>query len=131
MWANMTEAELRQLYPALPPLQHNAGWLPLVEHCLAQMAKAGLNLQQPRVLQIKQKLGSLRIHIDTSGMSEPQRTAIALLAAQALTASRSVCELCGQDAQLRVGASGCRTLCALHAQGTLPHPSTFDAMDTP
>lgn len=131
MCTDLTEAVLRQRYTALPPLQHGTGWLSLVAHCLTQMTKAGLNLQQHRVLQIKQKLGSLRIHIDTTDMSEPLRTEIALLTAQALAASRSVCELCGLNAQLRVGASGCRTLCALHAQGTLPHPSTFDAMDTP
>lgn len=109
MCADVTEAELRQLYPALPPLQHGAGWLPLVAHCLTQMTKAGLDLQQHPVLQIKQKLGSLRIHINTTGMSEPLRTETALLTAQALAASRSVCELCGQNAQLRVGASGCLT----------------------
>ena len=131
MRTGLTEAALRQRYPALPPLQHGAGWLPLVANCLAQMTKAGLDLQQYRVLQIKQKLGSLRIHIDTTGMSEPQRTETALLTAQALAASHSVCELCGLNAQLRVGASGCRTLCAMHARGTLPHPFTFDARDTP
>lgn len=115
-----SEARLRQLYPDLPPFQHQPGWLCLLAKCLTQMTQVGCDLQQHRIVQIKQKLGSLRIHIDTRGMTPTLRAEISSVLAQTLAASRCVCELCGHTARQRMGDQGLQTLCAAHARDKLP-----------
>lgn len=106
---------LRSRYPYLPDLQHQAGWLSLVERLMQSIQLAGFEPEHHRVIQVKEKLGTLRFYVDLKNMPTAQRSPIETLIAAAIAESSTLCEVCGERGQTRVQTSHLTTLCAVHA----------------
>ncbi|WP_396429300.1 cyclic-phosphate processing receiver domain-containing protein [Limnohabitans sp.] len=112
----MNADALRGRYPYLPDLQHQAGWLVLVERLMQSIQLAGFEPKHHRVIQVKEKLGTLRFYVDLKNMPTAQRARVEALIAAAIAESSTLCEVCGECGQTRVQASHLKTLCAAHAR---------------
>jgi hypothetical protein len=112
----MNSDALRGRYPYLPDLQHQAGWLALVERLMQSIQLAGFEPKHHRVIQVKEKLGTLRFYVDLKNMPTAQRARIEALIAAAIAESSTLCEVCGERGQTRVQASQLKTLCDAHAR---------------
>ena len=106
------------------------GWLPIFAHlCIATSRlpeNAGGHVQW---LQIKAKLGSLRVHYGIApGLEEAAGMALhemlSALREQARCASETTCEVCGQAAQHISHPLG-MTLCASHRARQIRNPAGF------
>ncbi len=106
------------------------GWLPIFAHlCVATSRlpeNAGGHVQW---LQIKAKLGSLRVHYGIApGLEEAAGMALhemlSALREQARCASETTCEVCGQAAQHISHPLG-MTLCASHRARQMRNPAGF------
>jgi hypothetical protein len=112
----MNADALRGRYPFLPNLQHQAVWLPLVERLTQSIQLAGFEPERHWVIQVKEKLGTLRFYVDLKNMPTAQRARIEALIAAAIAESSTLCEVCGERGQTRVQASQLKTLCDAHAR---------------
>ena len=74
-----------------------AGWVPLLDSLARHLVRLGWLGQ---CLQIKQKLGALRVYLPRWGSPATQR-AVARLIARAESRSRRTCETCGQRGRHR------------------------------
>jgi hypothetical protein len=102
-----------------------AGWKSIIETAIARMATAVANCPPGAlsILQIKEKLGGLRIYVAgqslPSDVLEKVREAIDLAEARA----DCTCEICGRIGRLYDKAGWLATRCELHGQGALvPEP---------
>jgi hypothetical protein len=77
---------------------------------------AGFEPKHHRVIQVKEKLGTLRFYVDLKNMPTAQRARVEALIAAAIAESSTLCEVCGECGQTRVQASHLKTLCAAHAR---------------
>ncbi len=86
------------------------GWQPILDEL-----QAHLDAQSPgyEVLQVKEKLGRLRVYAAPApGASPAQRDALDAAVSDAEARSAAVCEQCGQPGVMRRSPSGwIRTLC--------------------
>lgn len=88
------------------------GWRPILHEAVEQLH--GID-PTSRIVQVKEKFGSLRLHVD-HGSAEAYAAVQA-----ACTASESICELCGADARLLGTPEGYySTRCPDHASGFMP-----------
>ena len=89
-----------------------AGWRPILHDAVERLHSIDATI---RIVQAKEKFGSLRLHLD-HGSTEAYDVIDA-----ARTKSERSCELCGADAQLRRTLDGYySTRCPDHASGFLP-----------
>ena len=97
-------------YTDRPPIKEryffsvNDGWIPLVQELIEKCIELGWNKQ---ICQVKEKFGGLRFYIN----SAPDK--IHDLISEYENKSYSLCEVCGQNGELRKNG-WYRTLCELH-----------------
>jgi hypothetical protein len=88
-------------YPSIGP-----GWVDLVDSCLADLSRLGIQMKD--VVQIKEKLGGLRLYIDHGSDAVFDRIAVA--EGQAA----KTCEQCGLPGKLFAHDGWLYTACAIH-----------------
>lgn len=75
------------------------GWLPLVDETMGRLSSIVGDDHIIKILQVKEKLGYLRIYTDVCEGDKEEEIKKVLL--EAHTASMSICEQCGKSATLR------------------------------
>jgi hypothetical protein len=102
-------------YPAV-----GDGWRDLVEKAVARMAAAiaGLPGASLKVVQAKEKFGTLRVYLDSRrGLSNAVNALIDEAIALAEARSACTCETCGNEGRLFKHGSWLHTACGDHGKG--------------
>jgi hypothetical protein len=99
-WPAMFAYHLRQSLPTpvqVQGIECDLGWLTLVERFLSELEERATQVQlpPPRIAQIKEKFGELRIHYVRPSTGHV-RSEFLLLADKFSSESRRVCEICGE-----------------------------------
>lgn len=109
-------------YPAV-----NDGWRDIVEKAVERMAAAvrGRSREPLRIIQIKEKLGGLRIYYDSGRLDA--ETFVAVEEAVDLAEARAgcTCDICGRESQLYNKNGWLATRCEKHSKGN-PVPLSGD-----
>ncbi len=104
------------------------GWYGILRSFFAAVKDVLPEAEQFKLLQVKEKLGSLRIYYH---LSETPGTEVGDAIRKAKTAAEDasfhVCEVCGQPGGLRVKGGWYVTRCEDHADGAEPYKSDGDA----
>jgi len=118
----MTREELRNKWSCLKgvPIEHGAGWLPMLDGILTAMHKAGFDPERDKIAQIKEKFASLRVYVDY-GMGlegDTDRADNIENAIDLANTSTATCEICGKPGQIHVTNGWWSTCCAEHKKPT-------------
>ncbi len=111
----ITAEALQQQYPRYFKnlaygLECDDGWLPIIADLFADISRLEQQISEPvEVLQIKEKLGVLRVYV---APSEPYQQLVQ--AAQHM--SETTCEVCGAAGLLHGGRGLVKTLCSPHGK---------------
>ncbi len=110
-------------WPAIPD-----GWRRVIEDlCRAiEQAVADEPAGEVVVYDMKEKYGSLQLHVSTAGLSGPAEDAVRLAVDLAEARSGHVCQVCGQTGRLWDNHGWFATLCDRHGEGR-PVPDGSDA----
>ncbi len=110
----MTEEHLLEKYKNILALGHNSGfncwsgWYSIINDMLATMDHSMSVPFDLKVVQIKEKFGTLRVYI---APRDPYTQGIIDMAE---TISKHICERCGEPGEMRTGIGWHKTLCLNH-----------------
>lgn len=93
-----------------------AGWRPILEKVCTRIEAILNESESFRVLQIKEKLGTLRFYWSGT-MTEAARERVGEAIFLAEARSGCTCELCGAEGRLYSDSGSLRTACTEHAKG--------------
>ncbi len=113
-WRQWAEIQIRFPEFNLPTAECMAGWYPIIERLLVELREIAPR-GSIRVVQVKEKLGELRVYWDGPvEVQHDERVSVAVFAAEC-RAVRS-CEICGKPGLRRIGSGGwLSTRCDGHA----------------
>lgn len=96
-------------------LEFCKGWFPIVVGlCLEIDCVLGEHRPSFHWVQIKEKLGSMRLHFELDGAPEPLRKSLQALVSQAGQESARCCMVCGEPARLSCQGAWMVTVCDVH-----------------
>jgi hypothetical protein len=97
------------------------GWRELVETAVGRIAAAMTAAPSGslRVVQIKEKFGTLRLSWRGDGLSDAVKNAVREAVALAEARSACTCEVCGAEGRLYQSHGSFTTACTEHADGTI------------
>jgi hypothetical protein len=102
------------------------GWLGLLECTCVRIENALDEGDSVRVLQIKEKLGTLRMYWEGT-LSEYAKAKVEEAIDLAYARSACTCEICGEEGRLHIRGGWLATACADHAKGEpVPVKPEFD-----
>ncbi len=102
------------------------GWADILETALRRIATAMANEPERavfRIIQIKEKFGTIRIYYEVRSLSAAATKSIKEAIELAEARSACTCEICGEKGRLYDGAGWHTTRCRRHANGD---PAPFD-----
>jgi LSD1 subclass zinc finger protein len=87
------------------------GWLPIVDEAVLQLSRIGID-----VLEVREKLGELRIHVAAGNVKRPDVQATIGLAKER---AANTCDICGRAGRLRLPPGARRVRCDEHVDQEL------------